>query len=101
MATDNLLPFRAFAKRLWRSPRTLERWYASGGAGLPRVVRVGAFKFVSESEADRFVEAIIKRGAAPGQGSFSPHGAAAEAAQASHQKTKAKSTKRRNVSASA
>ncbi|MBG0800776.1 hypothetical protein IYW40_04615 [Methylocystis sp. H4A] len=80
MASENLLPFRAFAKRLWRSSRTVERWYARGDAGLPRVVRVGAFKFVSESEADRFIAAIIKRGAAPGQGPFAPRGAAATAA---------------------
>ncbi len=79
---EKLLPFRTFAReRLGRAPRTLERWYEAGAAGLPKLIRVGAHKFVSESEADAFVRAVIRKGTLPGQDGFALRGAAARAAE--------------------
>ncbi len=76
--SEKLLPFRTFAReRLRRAPRTLERWYAAGAAGLPKLIRIGAFKLVSESEADAFVRSVIRKGALPGQQNYELRGAAA------------------------
>jgi hypothetical protein len=93
--SENLLPFRAFAKRLWKSERTLDRWYARGSAGLPRVVRIGAHKYIAESEADRFIESIVKNGAPPGQGDAPPLQGIAAMRKANREKAKKPAAKPR------
>lgn len=85
-SAKRLISFKEFARRLGGvSVRTVDRLYAAETPGLPPIVRLASLKMIDESEADRFVATVIKKGGLPGQERFAPRGAAAQAAQAARQ----------------
>jgi predicted DNA-binding transcriptional regulator AlpA len=72
-----LITYKAFAQRLGRSTKTLDRLYARRTPRLPPIVRLGRDRAVDEALVDKFIDAITRGGGFPQQAPFTLTGAAA------------------------
>lgn len=73
-----MITYKAFAERLGRSTKTLDRLYERQTPKLPPIVRLGRDRAVDETLADRFIDIVTKTGGFPQQAPFAPTGAAAD-----------------------
>jgi predicted DNA-binding transcriptional regulator AlpA len=72
-----LITYKAFAERLGRSTKTLDRLYGRRTPKLPPIVRLGRDRVVDEALVDRFIDVVTTTGGFPKQAPFQPTGAAA------------------------